>query len=157
LLVTVVTLMLAFFGGVVSDMVVGWSTGTGQSIIASLVTPEFWSLFGTVLAGPGVVSSYLPDLGLALLFGALGCFGVLRSAFASSSSPVPAADATSPAPTVGATTAPYDPAATFAPYDPAAAPLPYDPAAADAPPTRPLGSPAPRPLFGEAGEPERTP
>jgi hypothetical protein len=112
-IITVVTLLLAFFGGVVSDMITAWTDGTGGSAIESLVTPEFWTTFQMVLAEPGLVSSYLPDFGLALLFGALGCFSVLRSAFRGGSAPAPSVQ-------------PETPEAGAAAPDNAAPPAPFD-------------------------------
>ena len=124
-LVTIGTLLIAFFGGVVSDVLGVWTAETGEGVLAGLVSPDFWTAFQQIIALDGVAASYLPDFGLALLFGALGCFGLLRRAFRSTA---PAAPVAPPAPF--AATAPVaPPAAPFAPQPPAPT------AGADASPT----------------------
>lgn len=121
-IVTVGTLLLAFFGGIVSDVLGLWSDVTGESPVSGIVSPDFWAGFQAIMAEDGVASGYLPDFGLALLFGALGCFSVIRSAFRSGKA------------------VPVDPTAAFAaPTGPPAVPGPQGvDAAAGAP-----GSPAP--------------
>lgn len=86
-IVTIVTLLLAFAAGVVSDVLDFWTVQTGQDVFSSLVSPEFWTQLQQILSIPGVAGSYLPNFGLALLFGALGCFQLLRSAFRASAAP----------------------------------------------------------------------
>jgi len=88
--ITALTLVLAFFAGIVLDAVrvVADETGLGWGEI--LTRSEFWSWFGEVL--PPALGDYTGDILLALLFGALGCFTVLRSAFRQAK-PVPPADA----------------------------------------------------------------
>ena len=95
--ITVGTLLLAFFGGVVSDVLGFWSDITGENPVTGIVSPDFWAGFQAILAEDGVAAGYLPDFGLALLFGALGCFSIIRSAFRSGAA------------------APVDPGAVFAP------------------------------------------
>jgi len=154
-LVTIGTLLIAFFGGVVSDVLGVWTAETGEGVLAGLVSPDFWAAFQQIIALDGVAASYLPDFGLALLFGALGCFGLLRRAFRSTASTTPVAPF--------ATTTPVaPPAAPFAPQPPAptagadaspnpALPLPpvWGPDAAanvapQHPPVAPPSPPAPR-------------
>ena len=154
-LVTIGTLLIAFFGGVVSDVLGVWTAETGEGVLAGLVSPDFWTAFQQIIALDGVAASYLPDFGLALLFGALGCFGLLRRAFRSTAPAAPVAPF--------ATTAPVaPPAAPFAPQPPAptagadaspnpALPLPpvWGPDAAanvapQHPPVAPPSPPAPR-------------
>ncbi|GAB2465123.1 hypothetical protein HD599_000102 [Conyzicola lurida] len=86
-IVTIVTLLLAFAAGVVSDVLDFWTAQTGQDVFSSLVSPEFWTQLQQILSIPGVAGSYLPNFGLALLFGALGCFQLLRSAFRAAAAP----------------------------------------------------------------------
>jgi len=110
--ITVGTLLLAFFGGVVSDVLGVWTAETGEGVLAGLVSPDFWTAFQQIIALDGVAASYLPDFGLALLFGALGCFGLLRRAFRSTAPAAPVAPSSAPfapqppAPTAGADASP---------------------------------------------------
>jgi len=131
-LVTIGTLLIAFFGGVVSDVLGVWTAETGEGVLAGLVSPDFWTAFQQIIALDGVAASYLPDFGLALLFGALGCFGLLRRAFRSTAPAAPVAP-----PAAAAPVAP--PAAPFAPQPPAPT------AGADASPTSALPLP---PVWG---------
>lgn len=119
--VTVLTLVLAFFGGVVSDVLGVWTADTGESAVSALVSPDFWNGFQVIMGLDGVLASYVPDFALAMLFGLLGCFSVLRSAFRS----------TAAAPSAS----PYDQAPLFPPADPPAAP-PAPPAAPEADTTK---------------------
>ena len=131
-LVTIGTLLIAFFGGVVSDVLGVWTAETGEGVLAGLVSPDFWTAFQQIIALDGVAASYLPDFGLALLFGALGCFGLLRRAFRSTAPAAPVAPFTATAPVA-------PPAAPFAPQPPAPT------AGADASPTSALPLP---PVWG---------
>lgn len=90
-LITIVTLLLAFFSGIVVDGLIGFSEATGVSWIALLTDPAFWDELFAILGEDGVLASYAPNFGLALLFGALGCFSVLRGAFRESAATPPAA------------------------------------------------------------------
>jgi len=85
--VTIVTLLLAFFAGVVSDVLEVWTVDTGEGASTALLSSDFWSGFGYVMGLDGVVPSYGKDAGLALLFGALGCFSTLRGAFSGEDPP----------------------------------------------------------------------
>ena len=160
-LVTIGTLLIAFFGGVVSDVLGVWTAETGEGVLAGLVSPDFWTAFQQIIALDGVAASYLPDFGLALLFGALGCFGLLRRAFRSTAPAVPAAPfaATTPVAPSAAPFAPQPPAPTAgADASPTSAlPLPpvwgpdaaanvtpqHPPVAPPAPPVAPPAPPAP--------------
>lgn len=94
-LLTIVTLALAFFAGIVLDAVQSYSAASGATYMALVTDSLFWSDFFAVLGEPGVLGSYLPDFGLALLFGVLGCFSVLRSAFREAAPAVEAGSANS--------------------------------------------------------------
>lgn len=87
LAVTVVTLLLAFFGGIVFDAARGIGEVSGLGTWGALMHEEFWPTFAELL--PEAFPAYLPDLGWALGFGALGSFATLRSAFAAAATPVP--------------------------------------------------------------------
>ena len=90
-LITIVTLLLAFFSGIVVDGLIGFSEATGAPWIALITDPVFWEQLFAILGEDGVLASYAPNFGLALLFGALGCFSVLRGAFRESAATPPAA------------------------------------------------------------------
>ena len=107
-LVTIGTLVVAFFAGVVSDVLGVWTTETGNDAMSSLVSPEFWTAFQQVIGLDGVAAGYLPDFGLALLFGAVGCFGLLRRAFRSSKAEAKVAPVYRAAPAAAAVPSTFD-------------------------------------------------
>jgi hypothetical protein len=75
--ITIGTLIIAFISGFAVDVVGLYSQQFGTSIPEALVAPRFWSIVFSAMTSPQA----LPTLLLAALFGALGCFGTLRSAF----------------------------------------------------------------------------
>jgi len=75
--ITIGTLIVAFISGFAVDVVGLYSQQFGTSIPEALVAPRFWSIVFSAMTSPQA----LPTLLLAALFGALGCFGTLRSAF----------------------------------------------------------------------------
>ncbi|TXN30331.1 hypothetical protein [Lacisediminihabitans profunda] len=88
--VVLATLLLSFYFGLVSDWVRAVVEQTRLNPIQALTDPGFWPSFNSVFGE--LLKSELPSLGLALLFGLLGAFTVLRRAFASAraqSTPVP--------------------------------------------------------------------
>lgn len=98
LLTTALTLGLAFVSGIVLDGARAFGEASGLGAWGAFTHPEFWPSFTAVL--PAAMPDYLPDLGWALGFGALGSFATLRSAFAAAETAhVPAAPA-APAPQV---------------------------------------------------------
>ena len=75
--ITIGTLIIAFISGFAIDIVGEYSRVTGSSIPESLVSGRFWSIvFASMTTGQALV-----QLLLAALFGALGCFSILRMAF----------------------------------------------------------------------------
>lgn len=75
--ITIGTLVIAFISGFAVDIVGEYSRITGASIPESLVSGRFWGIvFASMTTGPALIS-----LLLAALFGALGCFSILRGAF----------------------------------------------------------------------------
>ena len=96
---TLVTLVLAFFAGVVYDATVGFGDAAGLSRWEALTHPEFWPVFGQVM--PEALPDYLPDFAWALGFGALGSFTTLRSAFAAGKKDVTPEAGVEPAPAYG--------------------------------------------------------
>jgi hypothetical protein len=84
------TLLASFYFGIVSDWIRAVVEQTGLSPIQALAAPAFWPSFNSVFGE--LLKADLPSLGIALLFGVLGAFSVLRRAFASAraqSAPVP--------------------------------------------------------------------
>lgn len=75
--ITIGTLIVAFISGFAIDIVGEYSRVTGASITESLLSPRFWSIVFTSMAAPQSLISLL----LAAVFGALGCFSILRNAF----------------------------------------------------------------------------
>lgn len=101
-IITVVALVLAFLAGLVSDVLPMYANQRNLNPVAALTSPEFWSFFSHALGNnPGNVAV---QLGLALVFGALGCFSVLRTAFVQTraADAAAAAGATPGVPTAGA-------------------------------------------------------
>ena len=77
--ITIGTLLIAFFAGIVEDALIFVAEDSGYSWAELIVMPEFWTFLGDVL--PSTFGDYVPNLLMALLFGALGCFTVLRAVF----------------------------------------------------------------------------
>lgn len=88
LAVTVVTLALAFVGGIAWDAATAVSEEGDLSAWGALTAPGFWSWFAEIL--PEVLPDYGTDIAWAAGFGALGSFTTLRSAFAQPQEPAPA-------------------------------------------------------------------
>ena len=79
LLITVVTLVLAFIGGMWLDMVHQFGTNP----MAALVDGDTWKIFGENLTqNRDLWKDYTVSILSALAFGALGCFFTLRRLFA---------------------------------------------------------------------------
>ena len=81
--VTVVTLLLAFFGGIVLDAARGFGEASGLGAWGAFVHEAFWPALWEVL--PEALPEYLPDFAWAAGFGALGSYATLRAAFAATS------------------------------------------------------------------------
>lgn len=77
--VTIGTLLLSFFVGLVVDFLGQFTKVAQLSWIDALGQPRFWDLFGGFVSDNmgHVAVSFL----LALVFGALGCFSTLRRVF----------------------------------------------------------------------------
>ncbi|MFN4001811.1 hypothetical protein [Microcella sp.] len=87
--IVVLTVLVSFYAGMVSDYANFVATELGIGPFDAIAQPLFWSSFHADL--PLVIEAYLPDFGLALLFGALGAFSVLRNAFRSAQPATPPA------------------------------------------------------------------
>jgi hypothetical protein len=92
--ITVATLLLAFFAGIVLDAAMAFGDLSGLGAWGAFVHEDFWPAFWEVM--PDAMPEYLPDFGWALAFGALGSYATLRAVFT----------ATRPVATVAASTAP---------------------------------------------------
>ena len=75
--ITIGTLVVAFISGFAVDRLGEYTRGSGQSIPESLVSSRFWGIVFGDMANPQALISLL----LAAVFGALGCFSILRNAF----------------------------------------------------------------------------
>ena len=78
-LVTVVALVLAFVGGLVSDVLPMYANQRNLDFVSALTSGDFWSFFGNAV-GNNFGDVAVPFV-IALAFGALGSFSVLRTAF----------------------------------------------------------------------------
>jgi len=119
-IVTIVTVVLSIITGLISDVAVGIGRVTGDGPIAALSNPNFGEVFSSYVTSGD--AGLLFSLGIALLFGVLGCFGVLRTAFRATA-PVAAGgfDPAAPWPTLPATPPATDRQAPLTdPTDPAA-------------------------------------
>ncbi len=112
--ITLVTVVLSIIAGLVADVAIGIGQVAGISPIEALSYPGFGDIFGLYLSS-GDGGLYL-SLGIAVLFGILGCFSVLRNAFRATAAPA-APPVQTPWPTL-----PADPKA-----DPFAGEKPADP------------------------------
>lgn len=125
-IVTIIGVVLSIIAGLVSDVAVGIGQVSGESPLEALGNPAFGQVFTLYLTSGD--SGLLFSIGIALLFGLLGCFGVLRSAFRATAAPAatvagfnPAAQAPWPTlPPAGTVDPTYPPAPVTDPNDPAA-------------------------------------
>lgn len=81
-IITLVTLALSIFAGLVTDIAIGVGRSSKTSPVEAVLEPGFWSIFEDNLANAD--GQLWMSVGLAALFGVIGCFGILRSAFGSS-------------------------------------------------------------------------
>lgn len=72
--ITIATLLLALFAGVVSDFAKAYPEGP-----VGIMTPEFWETFWAYF--PALIGFYGTQIVIALAFGVFGCFSILRGAF----------------------------------------------------------------------------
>jgi hypothetical protein len=78
-LVTVVALILAFVAGLVSEVLPMYANQRNIDFVSALTSGEFWSFFNNAVANN--FGDVAVQFVIALAFGALGCFSVLRTAF----------------------------------------------------------------------------
>ncbi len=79
LAITVATLLLAFFAGIVLDVAKELGDISGLSTWEAFTHPAFWSTFWDVF--PDAVSGNKGNFAIAAAFGALGAYRTLRGAF----------------------------------------------------------------------------
>ena len=91
LVITVVTLVLAYISGFVVDLMPSYLEVTGRTVVDGLVDGRFWAQVFQNMGDPREV----PSLVLAIAFGALGCVRILLGAFRSTR-PATAADPAAP-------------------------------------------------------------
>jgi len=98
-IITVVALLLAFLAGLVSDVVPFYASQRNIPVVSALTSGEFWEFFNHTLSNN--LGNVAVQFVLALVFGALGCFSVLRTAFvqtrAAEASAVPPVGSEAPA------------------------------------------------------------
>lgn len=82
----IASLVLAFLTGMVSD---AWDAYTSPDVkgTGSLLSGDFWSFFTSNLGSGELWSVYLPDIGISILFGALGCFSIIKDLLAKQKHP----------------------------------------------------------------------
>jgi hypothetical protein len=78
-IITIVTLLLSFLAGLVADVLPLYASQRNQDFVTALTSGEFWTFFNHALANN--IGNVAVPLILALVFGVLGCFSVLRAAF----------------------------------------------------------------------------
>ncbi|MFF2053315.1 hypothetical protein ACFVU2_17070 [Leifsonia sp. NPDC058194] len=73
--IVVVTVALCLLAGIFSEL----AGAVDIPLVEALTRPEFWRLFAeNIFDNPEMWQAYLPQVGLALLFAALGCFMTFR-------------------------------------------------------------------------------
>ena len=78
-IITITTIALSIFTGLVVDVAVGISQVAQVSPIDALSSPAFWTVFNEYLGTAG--APLYGSIALAVVFGIFGCFSVLRRAF----------------------------------------------------------------------------
>lgn len=78
-IITIVALALSLLAGLVSDVVPLYASQRNLDIVSALTSSEFWTFFNHAVANN--FGRLAPPLLLAVVFGVLGCFSVLRTAF----------------------------------------------------------------------------
>lgn len=114
-IITLVTLALSVVGGLIADVAIGVGQVTGVGPVEALGNPGFGTIFSTYVSSMN--GQMLLSIGLAVLFGVIGCFGILRQAFRSTAAPTPVWPIQNVPPQFGAIP-PQNPAQFSAPADP---------------------------------------
>ena len=145
-IITIGTVLLSIFAGIVSDAAVGFAEGMGTTPFVAVLDPTFWGIFWAILGEPGVLADYAPSIAIALGLGLVGCFSLLRGAFRA---PAEAAAAVSVQPLPPQRAEPdfsgtgYTPSADAAPPVPPVFPVVAPQYGEVAPPVPPVAPPVP--------------
>ncbi len=91
-IITLVTIGLSIFAGLVADVAIGIGQVAQVSPFEALNFPQFWEVYSQYVADN--TESLTPSILISIAFGILGCFSVLRGAFKATAAP--AAPATQP-------------------------------------------------------------
>ena len=86
-IITIVTVILSVVAGLISDVALGISQVTDLSPIEALTSSRFSEVFTAYLTEPELQYSPWPSVLIALAFGAIGCFSLLRATLRGSSAP----------------------------------------------------------------------
>jgi len=78
-IITIAALLLAFLAGLVADVLPLYASQRNVNFVSALTSGEFWEVFNHAVANN--FGDVAVQLVIALVFGALGCFSVLRTAF----------------------------------------------------------------------------
>ena len=103
-IIVIVTLALSFFAGLVSDVVPLYASQRNIPILSALTSSEFWTFFNHALSNN--FGNIAVPLLLAAVFGLLGCFSVLRTAFVQTRAVDPTTGLASPGTAAPGTAAP---------------------------------------------------
>jgi hypothetical protein len=85
--ITISTVIASIIAGLVSDVAIGIGQVMSISPIEALMSPQFSTVFAAYVGDPDAQSSLIPSVLLALGFGALGCFSLLRGTFRAAAAP----------------------------------------------------------------------
>ena len=78
-IITIGALILAFIAGLVSEVLPMYANQRNLDFISALTSGDFWSFFNNAVANN--FGDVAVQFVIALAFGVLGCFSVLRTAF----------------------------------------------------------------------------
>jgi len=78
-IITIAALLLAFLAGLVADVLPMYANQRNLDFVSALTSNDFWQFFGNAVGNN--FGDVAVQLVIALIFGALGCFSVLRTAF----------------------------------------------------------------------------
>lgn len=82
LAIILVGIVLSFIGGMALDAVKFYVEGSDVGLMQAILTTDFWLFFADNLFSNGELwSSYVVDIIIALVFGVLGCFGIVKYLF----------------------------------------------------------------------------
>ncbi len=77
--ITIVALLVAFLSGLVADVLPIYANQRNLNLVSALPSGDFWQFLGRAVSNN--LGDVVIQLVIALIFGALGCFTVLRTAF----------------------------------------------------------------------------